>query len=588
MALMERDGSSVDDVAVFCNSSFRRAREAKRPIIGGWTKNYQVLRNRMGASARDQQLPNPRIPEIYPIVATMTAWQTDTRPTFEVTPAAIPNSDWWGQMAQLSQDLEQVLQAIWRQESYDAEIEKAMWDTNVYGVGFLKVTWDQSLHGGLGNPLMRRCDPFTIYPDPDASDFEDMNFIHEVKVMSAQELEKRFPGSVDKVRMEGWTESDQQPTQTRGTRPTRQRANPGALPTTSIAGQLGTPSGTPNKRWGQPGGTDRVDAEEENGFTCLYSWLRVPKRSGETTVDTWRLVVTVGGTVLLDEPATNLWNHGQHPFVRLVPHDMGEMYGFSLVDMLTPAQESINRLLASIEQNIWLTGNPVTVATVRSGISRTQMTNKPGARLDVTSNPEDVKWMQPPQANPQQTTSLIDFYIGEMDRISGLSAIVRGLTPTGRNAQGVLDSLQEAAFVRIRMSLRNLERGLTRAGNLVASLITEFYDTPRVVPILGPDGQSLTKALAAQHFYLPGPDGKIPLQFALSIEGGSMLPTSKQARAAEAQTLFALGAIDEEALLEAMDWPGRSATVSRVRDMKALQGTLGQPPGARAAAGRTI
>jgi hypothetical protein len=407
---------------------------------------------------------------------------------------------------------------------------------------------------------------------------DDAQYFCEARVMSAQELEKRFPGALKKVAQEGWLESDQSPTALRGTRPQNQRANPGALPSTSIAGQLGTPSGTPKPSWGMPGGTDRPDPVDGRGHMVLQTWLRTPITTGDNTTDAWRMVCTVGNVVLMDEPALNLWSHGQHPYVRFVPHDTGEFYGMSLVELLTPAQNSINRLLASIEQNIWLTGNPVFVSTMRSGISRSTITNRPGQRLDVTNNVDDVKWMQPPMSNPQQTTSLIDFYIGEMDRISGLSAIVRGATPTGRNAQGVLDSLQEAAFVRIRMNLRNLERAISTAGDLVASLISEFYDTPRYAPILGKDGQRTTKVLRSQHFYLPDGDERVPLKFAVNIQAGSMLPTSKQARAQEAQTLLALGVIDGEAVLDTMDWPGRAAITARVREMQAMNGTLGQPP----------
>ena len=582
---MTRDGQSVSNIAEHVQNLFRKARSARRPLVNQWTKNYNVLRNVNVWNSREAHLPTPRIPEIYPIIATITAWQTDTYPTFEVTPAAIPNTEYFNQMQVLTDDLQQILQSVWSEEHYDAEIEKSLWDSNVYGIGVLKVTWDQTLQGGLGNPSLRRVDPYTWYPDPDATSMDDAQYFCEARVMSAQELEKRYPGALKKVGSEGWIEGDQAPTALRGTRPSQQRANPGAMPTSgSIADPVGTPSGTPGTRWGMPGGTDRPDVTDDRGYMVIQAWLRTPITTGDNKTDTWRMVCICGNTVLVDEPATNLWSHGQHPYVRFVPHDMGEFYGTSLVELLTPAQTSINRLLASIEQNIWLVGNPVFVSSMRAGISRAQVTNKPGQRLDVTSNVDDVKWMQPPQSNPQQATSLIDFYIGEMDRISGLSAIVRGITPTGRNAQGVLDSLQEAAFVRIRMNLRNLERALTVAGDLVASLITEFYDMPRYIPVLGKDGQRSVMALRSQHFYLPEGDTRVPLKFAMNIQAGSMLPTSKQARAQEAQSLYALGVIDEEAVLDTMDWPGRSRIVQRVRDMKAMSGTLGEPPTRRAAA----
>jgi hypothetical protein len=575
------------DLASHVTQLFRQARQHRKPLITQWTKNYHILRNKTWGT-RKEWLPTPEVPEIYPIIAAITAWQTDTDPTFDAIPHALPNTDQYNKVAQLTTDLQQVLQAVWMSEHFSAEGEKILWDANVYGIGVGKVTWDTSLQGGRGNPAFKRVDPYTFYPDPDATNLDDAQYLIEARIISTQELEKRFPGSRRKVGEGGSAiDADEAPNKLReGTRPTLPRANPGALPNTDVEGKGG--SGTPNMRYGLPGqGSHGIAATDEAGHLLIEAWLRTPVEVEGSRSDTWRVVAVVGNTVLMDEPALNLWDHGQHPYGRYVPHDTGEFYGVSLVELLTPSQLSINRLLASVEQNIWLTGNPVFVADTASGVARQTVTNRPGQRLDVNRGTDSVKWMQPPQSNPQQTTSLIDFYIGEMDRISGLSAIVRGVVPTGRNAQGTIDSLAESAFVRIRMNLRNYERFLSHMGELCASHIAEFYDAPRYVPVLGEDKAPETAmALQNQHFYMETTEGIEPLRSTIRVRAGSLLPTSKQARAQEAQSLYALGAIDEEALLDAMDWPGRHNTIARVREMKAADGTLGQPPTQRAAARR--
>jgi hypothetical protein len=304
----------------------------------------------------------------------------------------------------------------------------------------------------------------------------------------------------------------------------------------------------------------------------------------------WRCTVVCGDAVLLDSPAEDLWAHGQHPYDRLVCQDEGEFWGMSLVELLAPLQTSVNRLLAAVEQNIWLAGNPVLLEPVQSGLERTRITNRPGQRLQINTPAAKPEWMNPPVIQPQLAMQLIQFYVGEMERISGLSAIVRGATPGGRNAQGVLDSVQEAAFVRIRAMLRNLEAMLKSSGQKAASLIAEFYDSPRVIAFVGPSGEQNLAALGARHFYTWNPESPAPtpIRFQLQVQAGSTIPTSRQARAAEADTLFAMGAIDEEAVLQAHDFPNWPMIVDRVREMKAANGTLGMPPGARAAAGRTL
>lgn len=564
---------------------FYDARNAKRPMLRRWTRNYHILNNRTWSPYRPDYLPTPEVPEIYPIIATIAAWETDQRTTFEVSPAAAPFSPYYQFYDSLALDLKSVLDSIWVNEHYDAELEKGIWDANVYGTAIFKMVWDNNLAGGLGNPALIRCDPYTVYPDPNAKSDRDMNYIQEVRTISYQEMERRWPGSIKKLGDGGYIEeSPEAPTQLGTPSPTFPRANPGAI----------SPATSP--RYGLPGQSRLSVFDKDEGVTIIETWLRTPVKidypgladtelGAERHYDTWRYVVVAGNVVIMDDMAENLWSHGQHPYVRYVPHDLGEFWGFSMVELLTPSQLSINRLLAAIEQNIWLMGNPVFKESTRAGIGRTQITNKPGQRLMV-NNQEQAEWLQPPQMHPTMSGDLIRFYIGEMERISGLSAIVRGATPTGRNAQGVLDSVQEAAFVRIRAALRNLERCLSQLGNLAASLVAEFYDSPRIVAIVGPSGERTSLALHSYHFYLPSDDGRVPMRFQLIVDAGSSLPTSPQARSRDAETLYALGAIDEEALLEAKKWPNRHIITQRVREMKAATGTLGQPPTARAASGR--
>lgn len=551
---------------------FQRARAHRRSRVVQWVRNYEVIRNRTWGIGRPSWMPSPEVPEIYPILSAIVGWQTDTHPTLTVTPSMEPYSPFGQFYDKLASDLGTTLRATWESEEYDSEIEAMLWDAGVYGIGVLKCVWDQTLNGGLGNAIMRRVDPFTFYPDPDAKNERDGNYYTEVSTLAAQEVERRWPGALAKIGSSGFQEdSDKAPTQLSEITPQYPKANPGAI----------SPSTSP--RYGLPGQTNRLSVTDDPGITIIECWMRVPCTDGDKTYSSWRYVAIGGNSVLMDCAAEELWDHGQHPYVRYVPHETGEFYGISLVEMLAPSQLSINRLLAAIEQNIWLIGNPVFMEDTRAGITRTKITNQPGQRIPKNAGGE-AKWMEPPLMHPQMSADLIRFYIAEMERISGLTAMTRGSTPTGRNSQGVLDQVQEASFVRVRMALRNLEYSLRRAGTLIASLIAEFYDTPRMVSIVGPSGERSSLALKSNHFYLPSDNGASPMRFQLLVQAGSMLSTSRQARMAEADTLYALGAIDEEAVLEAHDFPNRSIVLQRVREMKAAAGTLGQPPTSRARA----
>jgi hypothetical protein len=319
----------------------------------------------------------------------------------------------------------------------------------------------------------------------------------------------------------------------------------------------------------------------------LECWIRNHEvRDGEDgtkiVVDNWRCVVTTGNRVLLDAAAADINAYGIHPYDKIVLYDTGEWYGPCMVEFLTPPQESINRILNAIEQNMMLMGNPMLLESPRAATRNKRITNRPGQRLE--GNAGEVNWMNPPQMHPQIAVQLIQFYQSKIENISGLSAMIRGFSPTGRNAQGVLDSVQDAAFVRVRASLRELERLLRGCAVKMAANVAEFYTEPRLVSLLGPDGDRTSKALTARHFYVTDyqeQGERIPMRFNLLADAGSQLPTSKQARSADAERLFALGAIDHLELLKAKQWPNYAVVTKRMMEQQAAAGALGQPPGAR-------
>jgi hypothetical protein len=311
--------------------------------------------------------------------------------------------------------------------------------------------------------------------------------------------------------------------------------------------------------------------------------------------DEWRVVVYTGHTVLLDELASNLWEHDRHPYERFVDEELGEFWPTPITSHLAPCQIAIDRLLSSVQGNAELIGNPSFLDIAGSGISRQQIMNRPGQRLEMNSNAAQAgggpRWMTPPEM-PQFVMNTIQFWIGRMENISGLSGPQKGQQSTGRPAQQTVQATQEAGFVRIRSALRNLERTLGSIGNLVANLIVQNYDAPRVVAIVGDDGTDTAIRLSAQHFYMPkkDSDGRVvsePLKFSLVVKCGSSAPTSRQARIAEADALFAMHAIDAQAVLQAHAWPNWQQVVQRMQKeaqaaaaaQAQAKGGKGQPTG---------
>jgi hypothetical protein len=194
-------------------------------------------------------------------------------------------------------------------------------------------------------------------------------------------------------------------------------------------------------------------------------------------------------------------------------------------------------------------------------------------------------WLQPPSM-PQQVKELVDFWIQRMENISGLSSASKGNTSASnsRTSDQVMNTIQEAAFVRIRSAISNLERALIQVGYKLADLIIDNYTTERFVAIAGPKGEKTALALKPRHFLIPTDEGQTPLKYVLNVNAGSSLPTSRQARAQQADRAYALGLFDRQAWYEANQIPNWHTMLDRINQQIA-SGAF-QPPGSRQRAKR--
>lgn len=570
---------------------YTQAKKEKQRHYPRWHRNYRLLHNQFTTPTSSSWAPYPRDSEIYPTISALVAWMTDQNTVIDCTPIADPHSPYYDFISKIAEDLSLVIYSTWQVEDFDSQIKLTLWDTFLYGTGILKNVWDNSLDGGYGNAVIRRVDPYAFYCDPNSTSLADAEFFIEVHRMSKEEVERRFPNSIALLNASSFdgTSDDNRPNFAGGTGSPMDPPNLGALDGKATQWSSGRrtdrkqtlPLITVYEYW------IRENNLEEEDYSDLPEEDR-PQLAEAHCRDRWRVIVVANNAILLDEYADDLWDGGWHPYERYTFDDIGEFYGISLVDHLAYPQIYLNRLLTALQHNTELTGNPVFVSPTNSGLSRVGVVNKPGQRLDV--NPQSLAvgkgphWVEPP-AMPAQVMQLIEFWISRIENTSGLSAIVRGATPTARNSQGVISSIQEAAFVRIRAGLRNLEKALENCIIKVADLISEFYTEPRIIATVGPDGSQLSKVLQSRHFYGPTKKGGAPLKFMINVQAGSSTPTSRQARTAEADTLYAMGALDRQSLLEAHQYPHANEVIKRI-NAGIADGTF-QPPGARQRTQRT-
>lgn len=560
---------------------FTDARNAKRSRYDSWYRNYRLVNNRVGGKTGAQWQPAPKDSEIYPSIASLKAWMRDQHTTIEAVAACDPNSRYAEFMSQLANDLSIIMQTNWLVLDYAHEIDVMLWDTFMFEAGFLKAVWDQSLDGGMGNAMMRRIDPWALYVNPEATSLDDAEVIIEARRMSFDEAERRWPDTAGKLRSIA-ADSDGADIEDR---PTSQ----GSGGRQSIS-NLGPSSGY-NVRWASPSNAN--DMKPKPGIVVYEFWLKendtndndlaeAPEFSERRVNARWRVIVVAADVVLMDEYADELWSHAGHPYERYVWDDIGEFYGISLVDHMAHPQMYTNRLLTALQQNVELTGNPIWVESSQSGLDRVGIPNRPGQRLRLTgpgAMQNAPSWVTPPEMS-QAAPELVKFWIDRMKNISGMTQATGGdVQMTNRMAQDTLSNMQDASFVRVRNGLANLEATLQRISYKLADLIVDNFTDARFMATIGPTGQNTALALRARHFSQPTDLGAPPFKYAITVQAGASMPTSRTARMQEADQAYIWGIIDRQAWMEAHQYPNWQTVLDRVN--KEIQEGTFNPPGQR-------
>lgn len=573
-----RDRETLEFVAEL----FGEAKKEKRKYLDRWNRYYRAFRNRTWSEFRPQWAPSPSASEIFPAYHTLVSWMTDQTPILRASPRpefkeSQPAPEI---ITEKTQDMNALLASWWTNRGCNPQLQMALLDMLIYGTGILKTGWDQSLQQGLGDAFMRRLDPYAALPDPFAASNEDLRYFIECSRVPIFEICSRFPERGHLVQADSGKGEDKRPSERSGFEVVPM-ANPGA---TGVTGEFpGSATANIPPRYGYPGFKGSQDYTKT--VLLVECWVRTTENYTIPMIDkgeyqgnldverpVWQYTAVANGVVLTPD-ISNPFDHGGLPYIRLPYCEIGEWWSIPMTEHVGPAQVALNRLLAAVQTNAELVGNPIFVEDQNAGISRTKIINRPGGRI-VKNAGAEVRWMDPPNV-AANVTDMASFWIDEIDKITG-AASVRGANLRRREPTGAVEAVQEGAFVRIRSVLRHMEECLRQAGNQTVSNFVQFYIEPRTISEVGPKGSDNYLTFEAKHFNLPVPKGEkeeeielVPLDFDVWVESGSTQPLSRSARAAEMDTLFFQGVVDEEAVAEAHDIPDRRNTVQRTQEKKA-------------------
>lgn len=558
-------GKAEAELVASVLNMLEQAIAAKEPYTKIWPTVYDHYHGKHWGR-RPTWKSSPVENHIFSKIETMLPILTDNRPKIDI----LPREGAYLEYAELVQSL---LDYLWDKNSTDDEMVLACKNMLLFGKGFLYSYWCDDEQ----EVVTESVDPQNIFPDPDATSVKTARYLFHVAKMSRTDILATWPGAIGKVQrgttiMPDPMDMKQSRFDDFGGFPTAGYEYPleaggsfARLTPWVKAGVLG---------YGQEDDMVQVvqclvrdpelveeEIKDENGNVLSDSegnpvLFTRPKYPGG------RHIVMAGSRIIHD--ALNPFQHGQFPYVEFNCHPFpGEFWPVSAAANLLSPQRTLNKLNGQILDNAKLLANGIWLVEAGSGVKADQIHGQPG--LVVTYNRGYKVERLPGVPLPNFVIQMADMARAALDNISGVFDVTQGRKPSGITAGVAIEQLQEAAQTRLRLLVRNIENGVRDLGSQQVALCQQFYETPRTIRV--------TDA-AGQWQLIPVTPEMIAGQWEVVVAAGSTLPRSREARQREALELFDRQIIDEEDVLNWIDFPGKDKIIQKMKERQALQAQL--------------
>lgn len=444
----------------------------------------------------------PVINRIRPIIRHEISKLTSQKPSASVIPASTEDHDLFAAQAG-----EQIWDSVYRAHKLKAVIRRAVWWNQVCGNGFIKAYWDPDKidpdSDQLGNFCFTHETPFHIFvPDFREEELEQQPYVIHAQLKSKDWIDTNFKG-LDLRSSQGRAE---------------EILSDSWLNLTGANGVKGQEKVLVLECWIKPG----VVPDFPNGamFTAI----------GDNIVQGFE-----------EWP----YQHGKYPFAKLDHIPSGQFYSTSSIYDLISLQKEYNRTRGQIIEAKNKMSKPQLTAE-KGSIIPSRITSEPGLVIEYETGYEAPKPL-PLVALPSYVTQELERIIMDMNDISGQHEISQGNAPPGVTAATAINYLQEQDDTKMATTYDSIEEALEHIAGLTLSYVQEFWDTPRIVKVVGTD-----QSFDAMSFKGSDLRGNTDIR----IEAGSALPTSKAAKQAFIMELMKMGFIDPAKGLEVMEIGG--------------------------------
>lgn len=507
--------------------------------------------------------------------------QTDARPRIQFV--AEEPSD-----IEFANVLNEVMEADWERGNWLVPLSEIILDGYIYGTGYGSLVYDAEADFGMGSAQFESEDPFYLYPDNEAREINDnrSKIFIKAEPVDTDSLKREFPEFEDKIKSD--IDSDIQSSKTSLNDYTARSSNADRdMPDISFltGKQKTTPRTMLITAWMKPDETEEVETEEVDESGEISTKVIIKK------VYPFGRVIKIANGIKIFEGT--LTESGRFPFMKYVNYMLPrEFFGVSEVEQLESPQRVFNKILNAAIEIMNLMGNPIWVISTDSGIDPNKLINRTG--LVVEKEPGSEARREHGVELNATIFPLLDRLESWFDKIGGNQEVSRGQAPASITASSAIEQLMDAARNRIKQKQRNLDAMVREMGRQYIDIVLENYTKSRVFRVTNDqtgtkyfkfrvdkvlvdgktqlvgkirnyvqnDGESIAMSDQEQEFFISG-------RFDVKVNTGTSLPFAVADKETKSFSLFDRGIIDEEEVLNNIEYPNKEQVIQKLMERKA-------------------
>lgn len=543
----------------------KEARSYRSQYDKDWVRYYLLYAGQHWDGRQAEWQATPVINMVFSVIQTIVPILTDGRPQITIIPRQPEHEH-------IASVVGSLVEWLWEYNNLDILLPKVMLNTLIFGNGFMKVLWDQEVRGGEGDISVIPVDPVNIFLSPHARTLEESEY-----VIHAENLPRSVVERIYNMSLNGDSGTIEQSLSVERNITNQQAPGSGEGGTMSVRSTDGSSVNSYYR------GSVSDNSKTADLVTVLERWER--KADGSI----WQ-TVCVNETLIKDEPSP--FEHNRFPFVHFVDHPhTWSAWAMGEVQQVEKLQMEINRRRGHLIDILRYTANPMLIVDPAAAPDWEAIVPRPNLIIPVEGGPQSAGWLQPASI-PSALFQINEMDKADFDIVLGNVDVLQGRRPAGIEAGVAIEMLQEAANVRMRLKVRNMENSIKRLGELLVKMIQKYYNMERVFRVAGNDSMKLEKPVTqdgAQYLTINQPmsggfdamgqpqvemQNAIPpvteAEFDVRIGVGSTLPVSRSTQFQKVITLFQMGIVDDEEVLKNSGLPHWEDVLVRSRMYKQM------------------